>query len=104
MNGGDAGADGAFTDFELAAAGDERGVSDFYAADVGDGVVGAGVAVEGDAEVAGSGLGLGGGESARAEKSARRGRKRERVIASMRSSFSYGARIKHGFRSRQFKA
>ena len=39
MNGGDAGADRAFSDFELAAAGDERGVSDFNAFDVGDGVV-----------------------------------------------------------------
>ena len=62
MNGGDAGADRAFADFEFAAAGDERGVSDFYAFDVGDGVIRAGCAVEGDAEIAGSGLGLGEGE------------------------------------------
>ncbi len=75
-NGGDAGADRAFSDFELAAAGDERGVSDFYAVDVGDGVVRAGRAVEGDAEVAGSGLGLGEGESAGTEKSGREVRSR----------------------------
>ena len=80
MDGGDAGADGAFADFELAAAGDERGVSDFDAFDVGDGVVGPGVAVEGDAEIAGAGLGLGGGGECGAEKSAEKcGRKRERV-------------------------
>ena len=42
-------------------AGDERGVADFDSADVGDGVVGAGSAVEGDAEIAGARLGLGGG-------------------------------------------
>jgi hypothetical protein len=53
-------------------------VSDFYAFDVGDGVVGAGCAVEGDAEVAGSGLGLGDGESAGTEKSAEKhGQERE---------------------------
>src|ERR1019366_1030763 len=69
MDGGDAGGDRAFTDFELAAAGDERGVSDFNAVDVGDGVVRPGSTVEGDAEVAGTGLGLGQGESAGTEKS-----------------------------------
>lgn len=68
MNGGDAGADRAFTDFELAAAGNERGVSDFDAVDVGDGVVWPGVAVEGDAEVAGARPGLGEGESASTEE------------------------------------
>jgi hypothetical protein len=45
-------------------------VSDFYAFDIGDGVVRAGRAVEGDAEIAGSGLGLRGGKSGGAEKSA----------------------------------
>jgi hypothetical protein len=39
-------------------------VSDFYAFDVGDGVVRAGRAVEGDAQIAGSGLGLGEGKAA----------------------------------------
>src|SRR5258706_10869761 len=68
MDGGDAGADGAFSDFELAAAGDERGVSDFYAADIGDGVILPGCAVEGDAEIAGTGRGLGGRESAATEQ------------------------------------
>jgi hypothetical protein len=67
MDGGNAGADRAFSDFELAAAGDESGVSDFDAVDVGDGIIRAGVAVEGDAKVAGSGLGLGEGESGGAE-------------------------------------
>src|SRR5271167_1566257 len=61
MDGGYAGADWAFSNFELAAAGDERGVSDFDAFDIGDGVVRAGGAVEGDAEVAGSGFSLGEG-------------------------------------------
>ena len=64
-NGGDAGADWAFSDFEFAAAGDERGVSDFDAFDVGDGVVRAGRAVEGNAQIAGSGLGLGEGRECR---------------------------------------
>src|SRR5882762_8779036 len=82
MNGGDAGADWAFSDFELAAAGDEGGVSDFDAVDIGDGVVRSGVAVERDAKVAASGLGLGEGESGGAEKSAEKcgekyGRERE---------------------------
>src|SRR5882762_6974248 len=78
MNSGDAGADGAFSYLELAVAGDERGVSDFYAVDVGDGVILPGVAVEGDAKVAGSGLGLGEGRSGGAEKSAEKsGRERE---------------------------
>src|ERR1700688_4806760 len=58
MNGGDSGADGAFANFEFAAAGDERGVADFDSLDVGDGVVWAGRAVEGDSEIAGSGIGL----------------------------------------------
>ena len=80
MNCGNAGADGAFPDFELAGAGDECGVSYFDAVDVGDGVVRAGVAVEGDAEVAGSGLGLAEGRSGGTEKSAEKyGRKRERM-------------------------
>ena len=59
VDGGNAGADWAFSYFELAIAGDERGVSYFHAFDVGDRVIGAGRAVEGDAEVAGAGLGLG---------------------------------------------
>ena len=50
-NGGNAGADWTFAYYEFAVAGDWRGVSDFYAADVGDGVVGAGSAIEWDAEV-----------------------------------------------------
>jgi hypothetical protein len=45
---------------ELAVAGDERGVADKDARDVGDGVEGAGCAVEGDAEVAGAGFVWGG--------------------------------------------
>ena len=61
MDGGDAGADGTFADYEFAAAGDERGVADFDALDVCDRVVGAGGAVERDAEIAGARLGLGGG-------------------------------------------
>src|SRR5258708_7258793 len=68
MNGGDAGADGALSYFEFAAAGGERGVSYFYAFDVGDGVVLAGRAVEGDSQVAGSGFRLGVGESAGTKK------------------------------------
>jgi hypothetical protein len=60
MDGGDSGADGALADDEFAFAGDERGVSDFDAFYVSDGVVGAGSAVEGDAEIAGARLGLGG--------------------------------------------
>ena len=58
MNGGDAGAHRAFADFEFAFAGDERGVADLDSFDVGDGIVGAGSAVEGNAEIAGAGLGL----------------------------------------------
>ena len=49
--------------FSLPLAGDERRFAYFYAFDVGDGVVCAGRAVEGDAQIAGSGLGLGDGES-----------------------------------------
>ncbi len=64
-NGGDTGAYRTFSYLELAAAGDERGVADFDTLDVGDGVVGAGRAVEGDAEIAGAGLGLGWGEGCR---------------------------------------
>jgi hypothetical protein len=59
MNGGDAGAHGSLADYEFAFAGDERGVSDLDAFDVGDGVVAAGSAIEGDSEIAGAGLGLG---------------------------------------------
>jgi len=63
MDGRDAGTHGTFADNELAFAGDERGVSDLDAANVGDGVVEAGGAVEGDSEIAGAGFGLGvGGE------------------------------------------
>jgi hypothetical protein len=68
MNSGDSGADRAFADFEFAAAGDERGVAYLHAFDVGDGVVGAGRAVERDSEVAGSGLGLSQAEIAGREK------------------------------------
>ncbi len=60
MDGGHAGTHRSLADYEFAFAGDERGVSDFDALDVGDGVVGAGIAIEWDAEIAGSGLGLGG--------------------------------------------
>src|SRR5208283_3009147 len=70
MDGGDAGADRAFSDLEFAVAGDERGVSDFDAVDVGDGVIRAGYAVEGHAEIAGAGLGLGKREGAGTEKNA----------------------------------
>jgi hypothetical protein len=56
MDGSDAGADRAFADHELAAARDERGVADFDSFNVGDGVVGPGSAVEGDAEAAGAGF------------------------------------------------
>ena len=69
MDGGDASAHRAFADFQLAAAGDERGVPDFNPADVGDGVVRAGRTVKGNAEVAGSGFGLREGETAGTEKS-----------------------------------
>ena len=58
-NGSDAGADRTFSNFKFAAAGDERGVSHFYALDVGDGVVCAGRSVEGDAQITGPRLGLG---------------------------------------------
>src|SRR5580704_3574374 len=61
MDGGDAGADGSGADYELAAAGDERGMADLDALHVGDGVVGAGSPIEGNAEVAGAGFGLGSG-------------------------------------------
>ena len=60
MNGGDAGAHRAFADYEFAFTGDQRGVADLDAFYVGDGVVGAGSAVEGNSEIAGAGLGLGG--------------------------------------------
>jgi len=66
MNGGDAGTNGTFANFEFAFAGDERGVADFDSLHVGDGVVGAGCAVEGNAEITGARLGLseqGGGQS-----------------------------------------
>ncbi len=58
-NGGDSGAHRAFADYELALARDERGVSDFNAFDVGDGVVRAGSAVEGNSQTARARLGLG---------------------------------------------
>jgi len=67
-NGGDAGADRAFADFELAAAGDERGVPDFDTGNVSDGVVGPGRAVERDTKITGSGFGLGEGWSCGAEE------------------------------------
>ena len=64
-------------------AGDERGVSDFDALDVGDGVVGAGSAIEGDAEIAGAGLGLGGRTRREAKRKIDRdGEKGEGEIAS----------------------
>src|SRR5881394_2578067 len=53
-NGGDAGADGAFSDLESSVAGNQSGVADEDAGNVGDGVVGAGSAVERNAEVAGA--------------------------------------------------
>ena len=56
-DGGDSGAHGSFADFERAAPGDEGGGPDFDAGDVGDGVEWARLAVEGDAELAGAGLG-----------------------------------------------
>ena len=58
MNGGHSGAHRAFADFQFAAPEDESGVADLDAFNVGDGVVGAGSAVEGDTEIAGAGLGL----------------------------------------------
>src|ERR1700687_4189617 len=113
MNSGDAGADRAFSDFELAVAGDERGVSYFYAVDVGDGVIRAGCTVEGDAKVAGSGLGLSEGGRGGAEKSAEKcGRKRERVNSHHRCGsivrlivlrWSFGGSIKHVRCSRVFR-
>ena len=67
-DGGDSGAYRAFSDFEFATAGDERGVSHFNALHVGDGIVGAGSAVEWDAQVTGSGLRLGGRENTGGEE------------------------------------
>src|SRR5579863_3331754 len=52
MNGGDTGADGAGADDEFSFSGDEGGVADFNAGNVGDGIVGTGDAVEGNAEIA----------------------------------------------------
>jgi hypothetical protein len=66
MNGRDASTNWSLADFEFTFAGDERGVADFDSLDVGDGVVGAGSAIEGNAEIAGARLGLsgqGGGQS-----------------------------------------
>src|SRR5208337_605485 len=48
-DGGYSGADGTLSYFEFAAARDQRGVAYFDAFDVGNGVVGAGFAIEGDA-------------------------------------------------------
>ncbi len=58
MDSGDAGAHRSLANFEFACAGDERGVADLDAFHVGDGVVAAGIAIEGDSEIAGAGLGL----------------------------------------------
>ena len=58
QNRGDAGANGAFADFEFAVAGNERGVADLDAFDVRNRVIRAGRAVEGNAQIAGAGLGL----------------------------------------------
>jgi hypothetical protein len=59
MYGGDAGAHRSLADDELPFARNERSVAYFNSFNVCDGVVGAGGAVEGDAEVAGAGLSLG---------------------------------------------
>src|SRR5207302_1846852 len=55
QEGGHARADGPLADLELPLAGDEGGVADLDTLDVGDGVEGAGSAIEGDAQVAGPG-------------------------------------------------
>ena len=103
MNGGDASADGAFSDYELAAAGDERGVSNFNALDVGDGVVSAGHAVEGDSEVAGTRPDLGDAESASTEDT-----EKEKKSAEKRRQEREYARSHHKCcsitRRRQYKA
>ena len=59
MNGGDAGANRAFADFEFAFAGDQRGVADLDSFHVGDGIVGARSSIEWNAQIAGARLGLG---------------------------------------------
>src|ERR1700737_3471503 len=59
-NGGDSGARRAFADYKFSLAGEERGVADLDSFDVSDGIVGAGSAVERDAEVAGARAGLSG--------------------------------------------
>ncbi len=59
MNGGDAGANRAFPNFEFAFTRDESGVTDLHSLHIGNGVVRAGSAVERDAQVAGARLALG---------------------------------------------
>ncbi len=72
-------------------------MSDFYAADVGDGVVRSGNTVEGDAQVAGSGLGLRESECGGAEES---GQEREGTKSHHRS----GSIVRFMERRRQYKA
>jgi len=113
MDGGDAVADRAFSYFEFAVAGDERGVSYFDTVDVGYGVIRAGCTVEGDAKVAGSGLGLGEGESASTQKKSAEkcGRKWEEtklhhrcgsIVRLIVRRWSVGGSIKHGYLVRAF--
>src|SRR5579863_7264755 len=60
MNGGHAGANRAFADFEFAASGNQGSVADLDAFDISDGIVGAGRAVKRNSEIASAGFGLSG--------------------------------------------
>jgi hypothetical protein len=62
MNGGYSGAHRSLADYELAFAGNQRGMADFDSFDVCDRIVGSGGTVEGNAEIAGTGLLCVGGE------------------------------------------
>jgi hypothetical protein len=55
-NGGNSGANRTFSDLQLPFSGDERGVTDKDAVDVGDGVEFSGSAIKRNAEIAGAGL------------------------------------------------
>src|ERR1039458_4069527 len=67
-NGGDAGADRPFADFEFSFARDECSMTHLDSTNVGDGVVGTGIAIKRNAQIAGARLGLAEGNDCREDQ------------------------------------